>query len=156
MKKKIIIAAIIVALIGLASSIVLMRQPKPPIAENPNTNNQIPKPTPIVQAGTKPELTIASPQPAGAQVTVATVAIPVHGFVVIREAINGQPGKIVGASNLILFPKTEQMKIAATVLKGKSYIAELYQDNGNGLFDSKTDQPLLTDGKTTTAAFKAK
>ena len=107
-----------------------------------------------VQTGTVPALSIDSPQPAGDTITVAKVALPIHGFVVIRDAATN---KIVGASNVIIFSETMNMKIAATVATGKTYIADIHADgDNNGIFDPKLDPPFIVNGKTVTATFKVK
>ena len=101
-----------------------------------------------------PSLSIDSPQPAGDTITVAKVALPVHGFVVIRDAASNS---IVGASNVIIFPETMDMKVAATVATGHTYIAEIHADgDNNGIFDPKLDPPFIVAGKTVSTTFKVK
>jgi len=154
MKRQLTILAIIVAVvIGIIVALVIAGKPgaKTPAQKTPTPS----KPNaPIIQAGTVPALVVSSPQPAGDAVTIAKVAIPVHGFVVIRDTTSNQ---IVGVSSVILSPETMDMKIAATVVKGHSYLAELHADGDNNrLFYPKSDPPLIVNGKTVSAAFKVK
>ena len=152
MKRKLAILAVVIALIGLVVSLALLRKPtaKPAaVTQTPAKQNP-----PIIQAGTAPSLAIDSPQQAGNEITVAKVALPIHGFVVIRDAASNS---IVGASNVIIFPETMNMKIAATVVKGRNYIAEIHADgDNNGIFDPKLDPPFMVLGKTVSATFKVK
>ncbi len=160
MKRQLTILAIIVVVVGLIIAFALTRKPgaKTPPGQTPI--NQATTPTaskpnpPIVQTGTMPALTVSSPQPAGDTVVIDKVALPIHGFVVIRDAVTN---KTVGASNVILFPETMNMKIDAVVVKGRSYIAEIHADgDNNGIFDLKIDPPFIAGGKTVSAAFKVK
>jgi hypothetical protein len=161
MKRQLTILAIIVAIvIGIIVALVIASKPG---AKTPNwktltnqTAAKIPdKPNvPIIQAGTVPALVVSSPQPAGDAVMIAKVAIPIHGFVVVSDAATNQ---IVGASSVILSPETMDIKIAATVVKGHSYLAEIHADGDkNSIFNSKLDPPFIVNGKTVSAAFKVK
>jgi hypothetical protein len=151
MKRKLALIAIVIAFIGLIAALVLLNKPsaKIPVAQTPAKQN-----APIIQTGTVPSLSIDSPQPAGDTITVAKVALPVHGFVVIRDAASNS---IVGASNVIIFPETMDMKVAATVATGHTYIAEIHADgDNNGIFDPKLDPPFIVAGKTVSTTFKVK
>ena len=158
MSRKLAIIAIAVAFIGLVAALVILSRSS--VRVSPwQTTTTVNVPTakqnaPVIQTGTVPSLSIDSPQPAGDTIIVAKVALPVHGFVVIRDASSN---KIVGASNVILFPETMNMKINATVVKGHSYLAEIHADgDNNGIFDPKLDPPFIVNGKTVSAAFKVK
>lgn len=151
MQRKIIIIAIIIAMLGLAVSLALMRRPAVKAPAPPMTAKQN---APIIQAGTVPSLEIDSLQPAGDEITVAKVALPIHGFVVIRDAATN---KIVGASNVIIFPETMGMKVAASVVIGHTYIAEIHADgDNNGIFNAAVDPPFIVSGKTVSTTFKVK
>jgi hypothetical protein len=152
MKRKLIIITIVVAVIGLIASLTLLRKSavRAPSGKQPITKQN----APLIQAGTTPSLTIDSPQPVGDRVTVKKVTLPLHGFVVIRDALSNS---IVGASNVIIFPETNDMKIAAPVVVGKSYVAEIHADGDkNGLFDAAIDPPFIVSGKTVSTTFKVK
>jgi len=156
MNRKLAIIAIIVAAVGLIAVLMILTRPaaKLPAANTPSAQTPAKQNPPILQTGTVPALSIDSPQPAGDTITIAKVAMPVHGFVVIRDAANN---KIAGASNVILFPETMNMKISAAVVKGHGYIAEIHADgDNNGIFDPKLDPPFISNGKTVSAAFKVK
>lgn len=90
--------------------------------------------------------------PAGSSLTIAKVLAPKNSFVVIKD----KAGKIIGSSNLIVFPETTDFKMNVTLASGKSYVAELHGDNGNGSFDPKTDPAIVVSGKTVSASFKTK
>jgi hypothetical protein len=151
MPRKLAIVAIVIAIFGLVAALMLMQKPG---AKTPTGQGTTKQNAPIIQTGTVPSLSIDSPQPAGDRVTVAKVTLPIHGFVVIRDAASNS---IVGASNIIIFPETRDMKIAATVVVGKTYIAEIHADgDNNGLFDAALDPPFIISGKTVTATFKVK
>ena len=57
-------------------------------------------------------------------------------------------------SNLMIFPETDNFKIAIALLSGKTYTAELHGDNGDGVFDPQTDPLIVIGGKTFSATFK--
>jgi len=165
MKRKIIIAAIIVAAVGLIVSLLLIREqsaktPVGPAALNgPSAalNSPVKLNPPVIQTGTVPGIKVDSPQPAGNQVTIAKVSMPIHGFVVIREIVKGVPGAIAGASNVIIFPTTENLAVVAKTVAGKTYVAEIHADgNKNGIFDAKNDPPFLVGDQTVSATFKVK
>jgi hypothetical protein len=152
MNRKLAAIAAAIALIVIIVVFAILRKPdaKAPTTEQPIVN----KNPPIIQAGTVPSLAIDSPQPAGETITVKKVTLPLHGFVVIRD---GSSNKIVGASNVIIFPETADMKIAATVTANKTYLAEIHADgDNNGIFDAKVDPPFIVSGKTVTATFRVK
>jgi hypothetical protein len=106
--------------------------------------------TPKFERAAKIELPASVP--AGKTLSITKVSAPKNSFVVIKD----KAGKIVGASNLIIFPETADFKMGVTLLSGKSYVAELHGDNGNGVFDPKTDPPIVVSGKTVAAPFTAK
>jgi len=89
---------------------------------------------------------------AGDSLTFSKVLMPGNGFVAVKD----KNGKIIGASNLLIFPETRNFKTAIAVKAGQTYVAELHGDNGDGLFDPNTDPPFVVEGKTVTATFKAK
>jgi len=156
MQRKLAIIAIAVAFIGLIAALVILSRSSVKVSPRQTiTNRSAAKQNPpIIQAGTVPALTVDSPQPAGDTITVAKVALPVHGFVVIRDAASNS---IVGASNIIIFPETTDMKVAASVVAGKTYIAEIHADgDNNGLFDAALDPPFIVSGKTVAETFKVK
>ena len=156
MPRKLAAIAIAIAFIGLLAALVILSRPSVRVSPKQTITNQpaAKQNPPIIQTGTVPSLAIDSPQPAGNEITVAKVALPIHGFVVIRDAASNS---IVGASNVIIFPQTFDMKVAATVAKGHTYIAEIHADgDNNGIFDPKLDPPFIVAGKTVSTTFKVK
>lgn len=151
--KKLIAVIFILAVVGLAIGfLVFNNKPTgaPPLASKAPIAN-VPTNNPIKFTG-QAKIEMPAIVPAGNELTISKVLMPGHGFVVIKN----QAGKVVGASNLIIFPETDNFKMAIALLSGKTYTAELHGDNGNGLFDEPTDPPLVIGGKTISTTFKVK
>ncbi len=80
------------------------------------------------------------------------VLMPGKGFVAVKDSSD----EIVGASNLLVFPETDDLRTAIAVKSGQTYTAELHGDDGDGIFDPKNDPPFIVDGKTVTTTFKVR
>ncbi len=100
---------------------------KPPVADSPLT-------------GDNNSLSIAS-QAAGKSVVVDALSLIKPGFVTIHEIdAQGKPGKIIGTSKLITAGAKTDLIVAANTVAGKTYIAMLHIDDGNGKFDITKDK----------------
>jgi hypothetical protein len=146
------ILAIIVLAIG---AIIFWKRPAPAPSPTPSVNVNQPVPSvhaPIRFTG-QAAIEIPATVPAGDSLTFDKVMMPAKGFVVVKDK-SGK--KIIGASNLLIFPETRDFKTAIAVKAGQSYIAELHGDDGDGLFDPKTDPPFIINDKTITASFKVR
>lgn len=82
----------------------------------------------------------------GSSVLVAMVRLEKPGFVVIHEDLNGQPGKILGQSNLIEVGEKENLpviELSRATQDGETIYAMLHFDNGDGNFDATKDKPII-------------
>jgi hypothetical protein len=90
----------------------------------------------------------------GFLVVVSQVFVNAPSWVVIHEDVNGTPGNILGAR---LFEKGSNsgiIQLLNSMKVGKSYLAVVHGDNGDGTFDLKKDTILKgTDGKNIMAKF---
>ncbi|OGN03300.1 MAG: hypothetical protein A2655_00520 [Candidatus Yanofskybacteria bacterium RIFCSPHIGHO2_01_FULL_43_42] len=76
-------------------------------------------------------------------VLVAIVRLEKPGFAVIHEDINNAPGKMLGASSLIMSGETKDpltIKLSRSTLDGETAYAMLHFDNGDGIFDATKDE----------------
>jgi len=85
-------------------------------------------------------------QEPGTNVYANFVLIKDAGFVVVHEInTDGSAGNIVGVSAFL--PAGQSNGISITLSKqtkdGKQYIAEVYKDNGDGIFNKNTDGAVL-------------
>jgi len=98
-------------------------------------------PDPTLKAGQEDYVRVLN-QKAGIEVMMDYVLIHKRGFVVLHEDDNGQPGKIVAASNLLNAGEMREAFVRTKTEAGKTYWAMLHTDNGDGIFDAKTDLPI--------------
>lgn len=82
-----------------------------------------------------------SEQKLGKTANVAIVVLEKKGYVVIHEIVEGNPGKVLGASALL--PEGQSHDVAVNLSESlqlnKSYGAMLHFDNGDGVFDAASD-----------------
>lgn len=80
----------------------------------------------------------------GVVVLVDYVSLLEPGFVVISRSENGQASAILGVSYLLFAGYNEQIEIPLSepMKAGESFVATLYLDNGDGIFDISSDTPL--------------
>lgn len=85
-----------------------------------------------------------SDQKPGTTITVGVAALGADGFLVIHEDLNGKPGKVIGASDLLM--KGEHQKFTVTLDRpmrdGEMLHATLHQDDGDNTFSPQEDQAL--------------
>jgi len=86
-------------------------------------------------------------QKVGKVATVSFVVLEKGGYVVIHEMSKGAPGKIIGASALLGAGESSNVSVSlsSALEDGKSYIAMLHVDNGDGTFDATSDAPVKSD-----------
>jgi len=88
-------------------------------------------------------------QAPGNTVVIKGVLLKNPGWVAIHDDVNGQPGKILGAT---LFDKGQAdgtVELLRNTVEGASYIAVLHNDDGDYKnFNPKTDLPLNADNGT--------
>lgn len=102
-----------------------------------------------------PNAVYAASQPPADSVVISQVVLERTGFVVIREEANGGPSQIVGASDLVHEGETTNVQVALPreTQEGEIFYAMLYEDNGNGIFDS-TEDLALKDGQSKNISMK--
>lgn len=79
-------------------------------------------------------------------VSVAVVRLEKPGFVVIHEDTNAAPGKILGASSLLMADETEdslQIALSRSTVDGETVYVMLHLDDGDKVFDPTKDKPAL-------------
>jgi hypothetical protein len=79
---------------------------------------------------------------ADGKVTVASVTLSKPGFVGIYESMGGDPGPMVGKSNLLSAGTAQNVSVSFSGTTGKTYFAMLRADNGDGKLDEMTDNPI--------------
>ncbi len=85
-------------------------------------------------------------QAPGSSMLVSVVRLEKPGFVVIHEDASGEPGKILGVSNLLPVGETENppsIALSDATADGETVYAMLHSDNGDGKFDAANDKPVL-------------
>lgn len=102
------------------------------------------------------ELVINDQNPDSVAVLVAQASLNTPGYVVIHDNNNGQPGKIIGVSKLLIADDYTNISVIAPLKPGSTYFGMLHADDGNGLYDVKADTTHLmgTDGKEVIRMFK--
>ena len=97
-----------------------------------------------------PEELVVPTQAGGDNVFVEKVSLDKDGFVAIyRTQEDGTPGKLIGVTKLLPSGVRENflMNIDEVVNEGDVLFAELYVDNGDGVFDAQSDNPFVKDGE---------
>lgn len=101
-------------------------------------------------------ITVVS-QPAGGEVVVARVNIPVDGWIVVHEVIDGVVGKALGAARRDTGTYNDVVvELQRVTEAGGAYQVALYNDNGNREFEIAVDAPLTDEqGAFLMGAFQA-
>ncbi len=86
---------------------------------------------------------VADQTPDSLSVVVDFVSLAKPGFVVIHKNANGQPGEIIGVSELLEAGESRSVSILANLTAGESYFAMLHADNGNGQFSAELDAAFV-------------
>jgi len=89
---------------------------------------------------------IVQDQIPGSAVIFRSITLAQNGFVVVRDQINGQPGRVMGS--LFVEAGAHQsgsVQLTSPTVEGGIYYVELYADtNANGTFDEGTDEAVMT------------
>lgn len=96
-------------------------------------------------------------QGAGTQVEVTHILVAEPTWVAIYEESNNMPGSILGAKKVLkgdMFTTVPLLRPEG-LTAGKVYFAVLLTDNGDGLFDRKTDAPPTPSEKVIMVKFRA-
>lgn len=91
------------------------------------------------------ELVINDQNPDSVAVLVAQASLNTPGYVVIHDNNNGQPGKVIGVSKLLTPNEYNNVSVIAPLKPGATYFGMIHVDDGNGLYDTKTDITHLHD-----------
>ena len=88
-------------------------------------------------------------QKPGRNVIVEFALLDTPGFVVIRENQNSHPGPVLGVSPRLAAGENQAVVIplSRAVKNQEELTAQLYRDNGNGIFYPATDLPVLENGE---------
>ncbi len=100
----------------------------------------------------KYSLEVADQNP-GLSVVIQNVHMTVAGWVTIRENLDGEPGKILGAQMFNPEDTSGEVTLLRSTLPGNTYFAELRSDNGDRMFSVIDDAPLSSSLGTVRASF---
>jgi hypothetical protein len=119
-----------------------------------NSTPSIPKDSATNQLPNSDAISIST-QSAGNLIIIDNFALSRPGFIVIYEAnADGSAGKIVGQSKLLTMKQGQDLELNVNISSGKTYIAKLYYDNGDGKFNATTDLPVKSEETPVMASFK--
>lgn len=84
----------------------------------------------------------------GDVVIASVVSLSKDGFVVIKKDEEGKAGGIIGVSEFLTVGAHSKIDIGTTesLMDGLTYYAELFEDNGDGVFDPKKDGHVRWNG----------
>lgn len=84
----------------------------------------------------------------GDRVFVNAVNLSKNGFLIIKKDASGSPGAIVGVSEFLIAGDYSKIDVGTTesMADGLKYYASLYADNGDGIFDPKSDTEVRSAG----------
>lgn len=102
-------------------------------------------------------LTVSDQNPNAVAVVIDSATLSAPGFVVVHEDTDNAPGVVSGNSSLLTAGTHTNVSVIATTLPGRYYWAMLHADNGDGIFNASTDQPLKNAaGENVMARFQVK
>lgn len=86
-------------------------------------------------------------QAAGESVLVQRAVLPVNGWIVVHEIVNGHVSNALGAARRDTGVHEDvSVSLLRDTEAGREYIVVLYEDNGNGTFEIHSDLPILGAG----------
>lgn len=95
-----------------------------------------------------------SDQKAGMVALVSLVSTDAPAWLALRENNNGLVGNILGAKRLdVGTAGNVEIPLLRATQVGKSYSVVLFKDNGDKVFDFKTDAPMTADGTLISKSF---
>lgn len=117
----------------------------------------VPKKETPVAAAVEGNFISVSGQASGNSVALSKVKLLKDSWVAIREDVDGEFGRILGAA---WFPTGTNKDVAVGLLRntqaGKTYYAVLYVDNGDHQFSTKADVLVTENGKAASQVFVTK
>lgn len=161
MKPKQYISIIIIILVLIAGYWLLTRGKKASAPSDTNTpqnqtnpENSSTTPGTATNQLTSDDAVAISNQGVGSSITIDNYVLSKPGFIAIYEkGADGKAGKLVGQSGLLKAGKGQDLEVNAAIANGKSYIAELYFDNGDKKFSASSDQLVVSGGNTVMTNF---
>lgn len=82
-------------------------------------------------------------QVAGSIVSIDRVVSSTGGWIVIRNNTYGTPGNVIGTQHFDAGMFDGTVKLLRNTRIGNIYYAVLYNDNGDGIFNLRTDKPIV-------------
>lgn len=120
------------------------------------TKPEVTTPTsPVVSTVVDTNIVTAPNQKAGSTVLVDRVVSETEIWVAVREDNGGLMGNILGAKKVAAGTSEDVVieLLRPTVANAKYYVV-LFRDNGDGMFDNKTDAIIESDGRIVVSTFK--
>lgn len=79
-------------------------------------------------------------------VIVSGASLSENGFIIVKKDEGGMPGGIIGISEFLPAGGYSQIDIGTTetLADGMKYYAEIFKDNGDGIFDPKGDSIVIS------------
>lgn len=91
-------------------------------------------------------ITVSDQKP-GITALVSLVSTDAPAWLALRENANGLVGNILGAKRIDVGTNGNvEIPLLRATQAGKSYFVVLFKDNGDKVFDFKTDAPMTADG----------
>jgi hypothetical protein len=95
-------------------------------------------------------------QGAGQVAQIGMVNSDTSAWVVVREQMNGVAGNILGASRVDAGEYSNVVvRLLRPTMAGNTYHVNMYKDNGDKIFDHKTDALMVSDGELISGSFEA-
>lgn len=94
-------------------------------------------------------------QRAGGLVFIKHTEVSKPTWIAVREIVNGAIGNIVGAGMVTGATDDVPVTLLRSTKAGSEYAVFLYQDNGDGQFDFKTDMLVMQNNMPVAAMFTA-
>lgn len=145
------VGIVVVILVIIAFTVVRSRLPQFRVGKTS------PTPTPAMEVTevTKSAISASKHTPASTAV-VDSVTLEKPGFVAINDDQNGQPGQILGVSQLLQAGTYENVTITLSrkTVSGENLFAMAHIDNGDGTFGELNDEPAKEDDTVVMAQFQ--
>jgi len=102
-----------------------------------------------------PDFVSVDDQPAGSLVFIKHTEASKPTWIAVREIVDGAIGNIIGAGMVTGATDDVPVTLLRPTKAGLGYALYLYQDNGDGQFDFKTDLLVMQNGVPVSAMFTA-
>lgn len=144
----IVTALVVIALIALGIYMITRKGPAPEdYTGTPNGQTTSPRYTNRI---------LVTDQYPGNIVYISSVELEKGGYVVIHKNNAGKPGAIIGSAYFDVGVHPGQVNLSESTVDGATYYAMLHSDNGDKVFSSTQDTPILNaQGQPIMQSFKA-